>query len=61
MTRFGEMLRFWREWQRPTMGIREAAKQLGVSPATWCRIEQGKSVDGRTILKLVRFMLEEKP
>ena len=61
MTRFGEMLRCWREWQRPSLGVRDGAKVLGVSPATWCRIEQGKSVDGKTMLKLIKFMLGEKP
>ena len=57
--RFGEMLRCWREWQRPRMGVREAAKILSVSPATYCRIEQGKSIDGRTMLKLIKFMFGE--
>ena len=61
MTRFGEMLRIWREWQRPKLGVREAAKILGVSPATFCRIEAGKSVDGRTMLKLIRFVFGEQP
>lgn len=36
-------------------GIREAAKLLGVSPATLSRIENNKPIDAATQLKLINY------
>lgn len=43
----GVLLRAWREKQR--IGVREAAKQIGISHATLSRIENGKATDGQTL------------
>jgi hypothetical protein len=46
----GDVLRCWRAVR--SLGIREAAQIIGTSSATLSRIENGKSVDGKTIILL---------
>jgi transcriptional regulator with XRE-family HTH domain len=50
----GVLLRAWREKHR--MGIREAAKQIGISHATLSRIENGKATDGATLWRILNWL-----
>lgn len=66
----GELLRTWRTKShiglgglklcRP-MGVREAAKKIGLSSATYSRIENGGAVDGKTMAKLIAFLFGPQP
>lgn len=51
----GVVLRAWRESRR--MGIREAAKQIGISHATLSRIENGKPTDGQTLWRVLSWLI----
>jgi transcriptional regulator with XRE-family HTH domain len=42
--------------KRGAMGIREAAKEVGVSPATLSRVEAGKQPDLSTFEKLCKWL-----
>jgi len=53
----GRVLYAWREKEGLT--IREAAKLFGFSYSTLSRIENGMSVDGRNLIKLLRWLLQE--
>src|SRR5258706_13939689 len=44
----GKIIKGWRESEN--LGIREAAKKVGVSAPTLSRIENGKPVDGQTLV-----------
>ncbi len=37
--------------------IRELAKDLGVSPATLSRFENGGNIDGKTLSKILKYLL----
>lgn len=52
--KLGIVLKSWRESRK--MGIREAAKLLGISHGTLSRIERGKNVDGRTLTKILTWL-----
>jgi len=52
----GEVLRAWR--MHNEIGIRVAAKMIGTSAATLSRIERGEAMDGKTMYKLISFLLE---
>ena len=47
--KIGEVILGWREDQRPRRGIREAAKEIGLSPTTLSRIERGEAPDPGTL------------
>ena len=47
--KIGEVIHGWREDQRPRMGIRAAAKEIGLSPTTLSRIERGEAPDPGTL------------
>ena len=53
--RLGQIGALVRE-QRGARGVREAAKEIGVSPATLSRIENGKQPDLATFEKLCRWL-----
>jgi len=53
----GRVIRAWREKEGLT--IREAAKLIGFSYSTLSRIENGMSVDGRNLKKLLLWLLQE--
>ena len=53
----GRVLYAWREKEGLT--IREAAKMIGLSYSTLSRIENGMSVDGRTLKKLLIWLLQD--
>ncbi len=50
----GEMLKSYRKLH--DLGMRDVAKRIGISVATLSRIEAGKAIDGRTMLKLLWSM-----
>lgn len=54
-TRLGALLRFQRFLAG--QGVREAAKEFGVSAATVSRIERGYQPDAATFLKLLQWLL----
>lgn len=58
-TMIGDVIRDWRTMNR--MGQRDAAKAIGVSTATMCRIEQGKSVDQVNMMKLLNWLFGTSP
>lgn len=41
------------------LNLRTAAKQMGISAATLLRIEQGRGMDGRTLAKILAWLMEE--
>ena len=47
--KIGEVIHSWRSDQRPRMGIRAAAKEIGLSPTTLSRIERGEAPDSGTL------------
>lgn len=55
--RLGIVIRKWRINSEIT--LREAAKQIGIAPATLMRIEQGKDFDGKTMALIVNWLFEE--
>ena len=58
MRHLGEVIAGWRRDRR--MGIREAAKLIGISHATLSRVENGKPADGKTIVRLLDWLLHDK-
>lgn len=50
---FGEMLQTWR--LQEGYSVREAAKLVELSPATFNRIERGEKADWPTVKKLLEF------
>ena len=55
--RLGDILRKWRIMSELT--VREVAVQIGILPSTYCRIENGKAMDGRTLAAVMKWMTEE--
>jgi transcriptional regulator with XRE-family HTH domain len=55
--KLGEVIRRWR--RNSDVGLREAAKQIGVSHGTLSRIERGETMDGVTLAKIIRWLLSE--
>lgn len=42
-------------------GMRIMARVLGVSVATYCRIEQGKEISQSTMVKLINYLFKVRP
>lgn len=55
----GTVLLGWRTTHR--YGVREAARIIGVSPATFNRIENNKPCDGHTLSKILVWLLGPIP
>lgn len=53
--RLGTIIKGWRDSQR--LGIRAIAKEIGISHGTLSRIERGEACDGRTIIKVIFWLL----
>ena len=49
------MIRAWRKSNKLT--LEQVALDIGIPLPTLCRIEQGKAMDGRTLLLVLRWML----
>ena len=47
--KIGEVMHGWRSDQWPRLGIRAAAKEIGLSPTTLSRIERGEAPDHGTL------------
>lgn len=50
--RIGQLLVLYRASHQMGIGIRELAKEVGISPATLSRVERGQGMDADTMLKL---------
>ena len=57
--RLGTVLRKWRAMEE--LGIREVAKQMGVSTATLSRFEQGYNCDGVTLSRILLWLFGKDP
>ena len=55
--KIAELLVSWRHHKE--IGVREAAKQIGLKPATLNRVERGEGMDGSTLARLLRWLLTE--
>lgn len=53
--KLGEVLRRWRLMAE--RGLRDVGAEIGVSAATLMRIEQGHVPDGKTLAKLLAWLL----
>jgi len=53
--RLGEVIRRWRKMS--DVGIREAAREIGVSHGTLSRIERGEAMDGTTLAKVLGWLM----
>lgn len=53
--KLGEIIRRWRKMS--DIGIREAAKEIGISHGTLSRIERGLPMDGVTLARIIRWLL----
>lgn len=54
--RLGELLKKWRIMNE--LGLRDMAKDLGVSTSTLSRIERGENMDGASLAKILKWLLE---
>lgn len=53
----GILIRDWRKWN--DLSMRSAATTVGIPIATLSRLERGASIDGTTMVNLIRFILSE--
>ena len=53
----GTVLKAWREAQH--LGIRDAARILGLSHGTRSRIERGMNVDGETLIRILQWLFPQ--
>ena len=56
--KIGEVMRKWRVVNE--RNLRDVAREIGIGAATLLRIEQGKMVDGKTILKVISWLFDSK-
>ena len=50
----GDVLRKWRRAE--DIGVREAAKQMGITHGTLSRVERGFPMDGETLIKILQWL-----
>lgn len=55
--RLGQILKRWRVMSE--LNLRTAAKMMGTSTATLSRIERGENPDGKTLAKILRWILSD--
>lgn len=55
MTDLGEMLRLFRKQHE--YGVREMAEEIGLSTATYSRVERGYPCDMETFVRLLEWMV----
>ncbi|MFL5652611.1 MAG: helix-turn-helix domain-containing protein [Ktedonobacteraceae bacterium] len=53
-----EVFRKWRVTSE--VSIRDAAQQIGISPATLNRFERGEDSNGKTLASILHWLLSEK-
>lgn len=51
----GNILKQWR-WAEKK-GVREAAKEVGLTTATFNRIERGEAMDGQSLATILKWLL----
>lgn len=56
--KLGEVIRKWRAMSE--RGVREVAKEIGVSHGTLSRIERGEPCDGVTLVKIAMWLFGDK-
>lgn len=54
----GKVIKEWRYAVR--IGVRRAAKAIGISAATLSRVERGENPDGATLAKILIWLLGSK-
>lgn len=57
--KLGDVLRKWR--RTSDLNVRDAAKDIGIAASTLCRIENGESMDGSTLAKILVWLVGGKP
>lgn len=55
--RLGELIRLWRKMK--DKGIREIAQDIGISHGTLSRIERGEPMEGETLAKVLKWLLDK--
>jgi len=55
--RLGEVIRKFRVMSE--LSQRDLAKQIGLNVSTLCRIENGEGMDGKTLAKVLLWLMEE--
>ena len=55
--RIGEVLRRWRRVS--DIGLREAARDIGVSHGTLSRVERGEEMSGDTLAKVLAWLFKD--
>lgn len=55
--KLGEVIRRWR--RNSDVGLREAAREIGVSHGTLSRIERGEDMDAKTLVKVLSWLFSE--
>ena len=53
--KLGEVMRKWRTME--DRGVREVAKEIGMSSSTLCRFEGGKPIDSSTFAKILYWLV----
>lgn len=57
--RIGNLINSWRRIQ--DIGIRDAAKMIGMSASTLSRIENGENFDAQTMAKILTWLFAAEP
>lgn len=57
--KIGEVIRCYRRIQ--DVGVRETAREIGVSHGTLSRIERGDTMEAATMMKILRWLFESEP
>lgn len=55
--KLGEVIRRWR--RNSDIGLREAAREIGVSHGTLSRIERGEEMTAQTLAKILMWLFSE--
>ena len=55
--KLGHILRKWRLMSE--LSVREAAKDVGLDKATYCRLEQGQMPSAETLVKVIIYLIGE--
>jgi transcriptional regulator with XRE-family HTH domain len=53
--KIGELIKTWRDAERVT--LRELAPEIGIPVPTLNRVEKGEPMDGRTLAKVITWMV----
>lgn len=55
--KLGEVIRRWR--RNSDVGLREAAREIGISHGTLSRIERGEEMDAKTLVKILAWLFSD--